>query len=601
VSTIKKLLELLSPLERKRLVKVLGMVIIMALLEMLGVVSILPFMAVLANPDLIYTNTLLSIVFTTFNFQSTQSFLFTLGLLVFIFLVISLSFKAVTIYIQLRFTMMLEHSIGKRLVEGYLHQPYSWFLNRNSADLNKVILSEVSNVVNSGMLPLMNLIAYGGVVSALLILLIFINPVTTFVVFIILGVAYGLIFKYVRRSLARIGKEHVEANQERFIAVTEAFGAFREIKVGGLEHIFISRFSEPTKTFASHQATAQVISQLPRFVLEVLAFGGILLIILHLMSQGGNFINILPIVALYVFAGYRLMPALQQIYGASTQLRFVGPALNNLQKDMNSLYRTNKSSESSVLIPKQSIKMTNLNFSYPNMETLALKNINLFIKVPSVIGIVGATGSGKTTIVDLMLGLLEPQSGTLSVDGEQITANNCRAWQRVIGYVPQQIYLTDDSVAANIAFGVNPKQVSQEAVERAAKIANLHDFIVNDLPLGYATKVGERGVRLSGGQRQRIGIARALYHNPRVLILDEATSALDNYTERAFMKSVYNLREELTIIMIAHRLSTIENCDHIFLLENGFVKDEGTFQHLVMNNNFFKQLSAKNNQDHNVK
>jgi len=208
-----------------------------------------------------------------------------------------------------------------------------------------------------------------------------------------------------------------------------------------------------------------------------------------------------------------------------------------------------------------------------------------------MVGFVGSTGSGKTTTVDIILGLLEPQKGSLSVDGQTITALNRRQWQRAIGYVPQHIYLADDSVAANIAFGVNVREIDQQALERAAKIANLHDFVVNDLPQGYATTVGERGVRLSGGQRQRIGIARALYHSPRVLILDEATSALDNLTEQAVMEAVHNLGHEITIILIAHRLSTVRQCDQVYLLERGELKASGTYEELKKHSNHFKQLS----------
>jgi len=209
------------------------------------------------------------------------------------------------------------------------------------------------------------------------------------------------------------------------------------------------------------------------------------------------------------------------------------------------------------------------------------------------VGFVGATGSGKTTTVDVILGLLEPQEGELNIDGEPITAANRRQWQRAIGYVPQHIYLSDDSVAANIAFGVNAKDIDQQAVERAAKIANLHEFVVGDLPQGYATTVGERGVRLSGGQRQRIGIARALYYNPQVLILDEATSALDSLTEQAVMEAVNNLGHDITIILIAHRLSTVRQCDQIYLLERGEVKAQGTFEELTASNLVFRKMATR--------
>jgi ABC-type bacteriocin/lantibiotic exporter with double-glycine peptidase domain len=589
--TIQKLLDLLTPSERKRTYMLLGMILTMALLDTIGVASIMPFMAVLANPELVETNALLYTAYTKLGFTEPRQFLFVLGMLVFVLLVVSLAFKALTTYAQLRFSLMREYSIGKRLVEGYLQQPYSWFLSRHSADLGKTILSEVGDVISNGVIPIMTLIAQGAVATALLALLILIDPKLALIVGMTLATVYTLIFKATRDFLARIGEERVKANQGRFTVVSEAFGASKEVKVGGLEQAFIQRFSSPAQTFARHHATAQVISQLPRFVLEAIAFGGMLLVSLYQMVQSGSFASALPIIALYAFAGYRLMPALQQIYGAVTQLRFAGPAIDALHADLVSLQPEHPNPSQDAISLKKTITLKQIQYWYPNAQQPALKNFSLTISAKSTVGFVGATGSGKTTTVDLVLGLLEAQVGILAVDDQPITAHNRRAWQRAIGYVPQQIYLADDTVAANIAFGMEAKDIDQAAVERAAKIANLHEFVVNDLPKQYQTTVGERGVRLSGGQRQRIGIARALYHTPQVLIMDEATSALDNLTEQAVMEAVHNLGHEITIILIAHRLSTVKACDMIFLLEKGELKAQGTFDELTNSNEHFRAMA----------
>jgi ABC-type bacteriocin/lantibiotic exporter with double-glycine peptidase domain len=541
------------------------------------------------------TNAILKTVYTVssnFGVDTPEQFLFALGIGVFLLLVGSLAFKALTTYVQLRFTLMREYSIGKRLVEGYLHQPYSWFLNRHSADLGKTILSEVSNVTDGGITPTMNLIAQGTVAIALLMLLIVMDPKLALIVGLTLAAVYSLIFRTTSALLARMGTERVKANQERFVVVSEAFGAAKEVKVGGLEYAYIQRFAGPAQTYARYQASAQVISQLPRFALEAIAFGGMLLVMLYLMAQSGGFASALPIIALYAFAGYRLMPALQQVYGALTQLRFSGPALDALHKDLMSLQPTGPYQQQPALPLNQVITLNNIVYRYPNAAIPALKGISLTIPARSTVGLVGATGSGKTTTVDLILGLLDAQEGTLAIDGQPITDHNKRAWQRAIGYVPQQIYLADDTVAANIAFGIEPEQIDQAAVERAAKIANLHEFVTNDLPQGYATTVGERGVRLSGGQRQRIGIARALYHKPQVLILDEATSALDNLTEQAVMEAVNNLGHDITIILIAHRLSTVRQCDQIYLLERGEVNASGTYEELIDSSQQFAAMAG---------
>jgi len=594
---LKKLIDLLTPPERKRAGKLVGMILVMAFADMLGVASILPFMAVLANPELVQTNAVLNTAFTIsrhIGIHTPEQFLFALGVLVFVLLVISLAFKALTTYAQTRFALMREYSIGKRLVEGYLHQPYSWFLNRHSADLGKTILSEVQTVINNGMTPLMTLMAQSTVTLALLILLIIVDPLLALSVGVVLGLAYAGIFAIMSSWLKRLGQARIKANQERFTAVSEAFGAAKEVKVGGLEQAYIQRFATPAEIYAKGQATAQVISQLPRFALEAIAFGGMLLVMLYLMTKSSSFAAAVPIIALYAFSGYRLMPALQQVYKAFTLLRFAGPALDALHQDLMGLQAADVQHGHIKPLPlTQAITLEQVSYRYPNAPQPAVRGIDLTIPAHSTVGFVGATGSGKTTTVDVILGLLEPQEGHLSVDGQPITAANRRQWQRTIGYVPQNIYLADDSVSANIAFGVNAKDIDQEAVERAAKIANLHEFVVNDLPQGYATTVGERGVRLSGGQRQRIGIARALYHNPQVLILDEATSALDNLTEQAVMEAVNNLGHDITIILIAHRLSTVRQCDQIYLLERGEVKASGTYDQITANSERFKALAQR--------
>ena len=595
MQSLKKIFFVLTPRERKHAGLLLLMILIMALLDMIGVASILPFMAVLANPDIVQTNVILNKMFQAsaiFEVENNQQFLFALGVLVFVLLVTSLTFKAITTYVQVRFVQMREYSIGKRLVEGYLHQPYSWFLNRHSADLGKTILSEVSQVIGNGINPLLEVIAKGMVAIALIVLLIITDPKLALIVGLSLGLTYGLIFYFSRSFLNRIGKESLKNNQLRFTVVSEAFGAAKEIKVGGLEKTYVGLFSDSAKCFAQSAASSAIIRQLPRFILEAIAFGGIMLVILYLMAKTGSFNNALPIISLYVFAGYRLMPALQQTYASLTQLTFVGPSLDALTDDIKNLKPFNSNQVQGVFSLNKEITLKKIHYNYPNTSRTALKDINLSITAKTTVGLVGATGSGKTTTVDIILGLLEAQKGILEVDGKIITKQNARAWQRSIGYVPQHIYLSDDTVAANIAFGVERKNINQEAVEKACKIANLDEFIINDLPKNYETTIGERGVRLSGGQRQRIGIARALYHNPEVLILDEATSALDNQTEKAVMDAINNLSKNITIILIAHRLSTVKSCDKIFLLEKGELKNKGTFEELIkVNDNFRKSAN----------
>ena len=589
---LKKLLFILSPEERKKGSLLLLMILLMAAIEVIGVASIVPFMSVLVNPSLIETNFILINLFQFFRgfgIENNQQFLFLLGVMVFIILVGSLIFKAITTYFQIRFNEMVKYNMSKRLVEKYLHQPYEWFLNNHTAELGKTILSEISNICGKGIRPLIELIARGTLSIFLITLLFFTDPKLTLVIGFFIGGIYYSIFFFSKKYLNLIGEENLKLNHLRFKSIMDAFGGSKEVKVGGMEQNFINNFSKPSKIYAANTAFVGILSLMPRYILEATAFGGIILIILYKMSMSGNINAALPIISLYVFAGYRLLPAAQLIYSSFTQLTFTGPSIEKLYSDIKNLDSINLDRDKRLLPLNKKISLNNISYNYPNTSKTALKNISLSIFVKNTIGLVGATGSGKTTVVDIILGLLEAQKGTLEIDGKVINKQNSQSWQRSIGYVPQQIYLSDDTVAANIAFGQDPDDIDKEKVQKASKIASLHDFVIHELPNKYETTIGERGVRLSGGQRQRIGIARALYFNPQVLILDEATSALDNITEKHVMDAINSLGKDKTIILIAHRLSTVKKCNKIFLFEKGELKNEGTFDELINSNENFKK------------
>ena len=591
MQTFKKLLFLLSFHERKRLVVLFILSIISSLLDMIGVASIVPFIAVLSTPSLIETNIILITLFkilNTFGIITIQDFFFTLGTLVFLLLVISLTVKAFLSYLQTHFVQTLEFSIGKRLIEGYLSQPYSWFLSRHSADIGKTILSEVAQIIEYGFQPLIELISKSLLAISLITLLIIFDPKIALTVGLLIGFTYVLIFYFIYNYLNRSGKKRLFHNQLRFSSVSEVFGAAKEVKIGGLEQAYINNFSNSAKIFARSQVSASIIGQLPRYILETIVFGGLLLILLYSIAETGSFNDALPIISLFVFAGYRLMPTIQQIYSSCTQLTYVGPSLNKLYYDLKILKPFNENQDLIILPFNNAITLNNIYYTYPNSTRTVLKDINLTIPTKSTVGFVGATGSGKTTTADIILGLLEPQKGTLEVDGKAITKLNLRSWQKSIGYVPQHIYLSDDTVAANIAFGVEPKDIDQNMVEKVAKIASLHEFVLKELPKKYQTIIGERGVRLSGGQRQRIGIARALYHNPKVLVLDEATNALDPQTEQIVMDAINNLNKDITIIIIAHRLNTVSNCDTIFLFSKGQLIKQGSSKEILKNHTKIK-------------
>jgi len=593
VDTLKKILFLFSFSEKQKLFLLIFLTIIMALTDMIGIASILPFIGLLTNPNLIETNNVISTLYKYGNFNNFYEFIFIIGLVIFVLFILSLIIKTITIYFQLRFGLMREYTISKYLVEGYIKQPYSWFLNQNSSNLSKNILSEVSKVVSGCILPFIELFSQSIVTTVILAMLLFIDFTLTINIALIFGFLYFFIFRIVRKFLDKIGIQRLEANKSRFKLISEIFGGFKEIKLGAFEKYFLKKFSQPAKIYSKNLAYSEITARVPRFVLEAFAFGGMLLITLFLIKSNDNFISIIPIIALYAFAGYRLMPAVQSVYFSYAQIRFSKPALDLLYKDIS--YLKLAISEKQINLKsdfkfKDEIILSNINFSHLNSDKFKLSDINLNIPIKNTIGIVGETGSGKSTIANILLGLLIPDRGFLKIDEKIIDKTNLRSWQKVTGYVPQQIFLTDDTVAANIAFGSTKDEIDYNRLRQVADIANIRDFIENEMPKQYETKIGENGVRISGGQRQRIGIARALYYKPQFLIFDEATSSLDNISEKLIIDSIFNIRNQTTVLMIAHRLSTIKLCQKIYHVSEGKIINSGSFNELLEKDKKFKKM-----------
>ncbi len=586
----------LAPSERRRFLALMGLSVLAGLMEMIGVAAILPFLQVVSDPGIIARNAYLDWVNTTLGFASPHDFSIFLGVMVLVLVLLSLTVRALTMYATTRFGVMRAFSISTRLLDRYLHQPYTWFLSRHSADIGKTVLNEVNTMVGSCILPAMRLIAALVTVVFVGAFLFVVEPAIALGAALVLGGAYGGIYMGLRQLLRRTGQARLVANKKRFHSVQEATGGLKELKMMGLERTFLNRYRPAAYDFARHQARANILSQMPRFLLEGIAISGVVMILLWLMIRdGGNVDQMLPTMGVLAMAALRLLPALQQVFAQLATIRFYTPALENIHEDLTGLAlpsRTEGDAAISVPALTQALELREVEFAYPGTEMSALRGLSLTIPALSTVGIVGGTGAGKTTAVDVILGLLHPDSGTLVVDDVEITPANLRSWQNRLGYVPQHIFLSDGSIAANIAFGLPPEKIDMAEVERAARMASLHDFVLDELPQGYDTHVGERGVRLSGGQRQRVGIARALYHDPDVLIFDEATSALDNLTERAVMDAVHKIGGQKTIVMIAHRLSTVRACDTIFLLDHGQLVAQGSYDDLIAGNETFRRMAV---------
>ncbi len=590
-------LQLLSLRERRQVYLLMPGIVIMACLEVLGIAAISPFLSLVTNPESIQSNGVLSWLYTTFKFQNTQSFVVFMGLVALGLMVTSNLFSLFMNWILVRFAWLRNHSLSQRLLAQYLGKPYSFFLERNTSEMGKNILAEVQQVVNGLLVPGMLMLANLFVVLFILIFLIILNPLRALVVALALGSGYVIVYSLLQRRMARYGDESVQANKGRFQLANEALGGVKEIKLLGRENVFLGNFAKVSRLFSTRMALSEILSNSPRYVLDTIAFGTILTLMIVVYTQDPS--QVIPVVGVYAFAGYRLMPALQQIYRNITKARFHTSVLATVKHDLEATEATFPDRAERLKFEK-GLELANISFKYPTAKTELLKNLSLTVKHNASVAFVGSTGSGKTTIVDILLGLLPPDQGQLLVDGDPINKENLRNWQANLGYVPQTIFLSDGTIAQNIAFGIAQDSLDINAVVKAATIANLHEF-VEMLPDGYNTVVGERGVRLSGGQRQRIGIARALYHDPSVLILDEATSALDNVTEEAVFQAIKNVMGKKTVIMIAHRISTVRECDTIFVLEHGHIVSQGSYQELLASSRHFQALARQGSRDQGAK
>jgi ATP-binding cassette, subfamily B, bacterial PglK len=597
---LKKVLKLLTTRERSRLYLLFGVMVISAIIEVVGIASIMPFLALITEPDLINENDILNRLYTMLNFQSTNRFLIFTGIAVLVILIISNFLVFLTNWGLARFSWMRSHSISIRLLRNYLFQPYSFFLNQNSTLLGKNILSEVQVAVKGVIVPLLEIFSRSIVAIFIFVLLLIVEPILALSSIIILGGAYFLTYRIIKRILLVRGKERYRTNAEKFKAVNEAFGDIKQVKLMGYEKYFIKHFSKPSIENAKNNASAQIIGLVPRYIIEIIAFGGIIIIILYFLIVKGGLGEFLPIVGLFAVSVYRLLPSIQSIFTSVAHIRFNAQGLDSLYEEMFSFkdVKAPSSSGGNKIEPipfKKLLELKNIKYIYPETDKPVIDNLNLKIDVNTSIAFTGSTGAGKTTVANIILGLLRPDSGSLVVDGLEITDDNLSSWQRNLGYIPQDIYLQNNTVMSNITFGIPGDKIDIDSVIRAANIANIHDFIMQELPEQYDTIVGERGVRLSGGQRQRIGIARALYHDPSVLVLDEATSALDGATEYEVFKAIENIAKTKTLIIIAHRLTTIQDCDVIYVMEKGEIVGEGKYDDLMEINKTFRKIAKIQN------
>ena len=572
---IRRVLFLARPYGRAKLAGVFSLSLAQALFQVIGITSIFPFLAIAADPERIRRSHFGTRFLELFPPMENRELLLIAGVIAIAALLASNVVNLVAEYARTRYAHNFGHWLRVRLLRQMASQPYTYFLQRNSGDLLKKVMGDVMNYSSGVLLPLLDSFARGLTAIFLLATLFLVQPVIALSAATVLGAFYVIIF----RVLARKRREANESLRVSFGGsyreAQQLLSGIKPVKIHRAEEHFLTRFARHSAVVAQMNARVPVFSNSPRYLVEPLAFGGLVLAVLLLALKGREFSDILPNVGVMALAGYRLLPSVQLLYGQLTSISSMRNAMDEVYDEFVAA-ETDKSVAPAIhgnaLVParplswKDAITLREVSFRYPGALRPAVDGLCLSISKDSSLGVIGPTGSGKSTLVDLLLGLYQPTAGEILIDGRPLTSALVPSWQATIGYVPQDIFLIDDTIARNVAFGLPDNEIDPARLREACAMAQILEFIEGELPDGFDTKTGERGVRLSGGQRQRIGLARALYHRPSLLVLDEATSALDMATEARLLEALRSLAGKLTMVVAAHRLSAVENCDQLLNL-----------------------------------
>lgn len=596
----KTLLSLFSAKEKWQIFGLFILILFGAVFEALGLSLILSFISILQSPEKIKDIPFFVVFIKSGGVYENNNFLVIASLTVVGIYLLKNIYLTYLSYIQNMFLNNKQYIFSNRLFRAYISGSYLFHLQNNSSTLIRNITGEVGNLFGSVLTPCILFLTEVIVLLSISILLLIVDPISSSISAFCIGFLTIFFYRKVHLKLSLLGLQRQQYAGKMIQAINQGLGGVKESKVLGRESFFVEQYNRSSLGFTRTSQFSQVINQLPRFFIESIAVTSLMLIVISVLLQGRNLTTIIPTLSLFAAAAFRLMPSVNRILSAMTMIRFNSHSvylLANELKELGALSNektpsNNQKGNPSATGLKSSIVLQNVSYQYPGAPECSLNNVSLTISKGSSVGFVGASGAGKTTIVDVILGLLPPTEGQVLVDDQNIH-EDLSAWQRSLGYIPQSIYLCDDTLRGNIAFGIPNTEIREEQILAAVASAQLTE-LVQSLPQGLDTVVGERGVRLSGGQRQRVGIARALYHNPEVLVMDEATAALDNQTEAGVMEAIEKLSREKTIIMIAHRLSTVKNCDRLYFMKNGQIYDSGTYDELCARNREFQRMAQVN-------
>jgi len=583
-------------LERHQKIGVLRMqlvVFLTAFTEVAGVASLGPFMGLISNPDQMYEAGVFGALYQFSGSNTEQEFLMIAGVGVVAILLLSAIVATFALRYIYHFAQRIGAEVASNLFDHYIASDWIFHTQNNSSKLITNVSSECSRVTTGVIVP--TLIMNAKIVTALSIImfLLWVNFLVALIGSLIFGTVYSLIFYLVKTKLGENGQKLTVHQNIRIRTMNEGFGGIKDILLMNRSEEFRKRFRDSSLIYGQAIGTQQTLSEIPKYWVELLAFGTMVLLVLFLLiTADGNFSVIVPTLAMFAMASYKLIPLFQQIYFYMSGIKFSQSALDSISVDLK-LWQKNlaqTSTPSSLMPESYELELDNISFQYPSKENLVTSNISLKIPENHMIGFVGPSGSGKSTLIDIILGLLAPKSGDLRIGGIKVTKENVFILQRLVGYVPQNLYLGDASIKSNIAFGLKEADIDEDKVISACQQSQLLDFVLT-LPEGLETIIGEKGVQLSGGQKQRIAIARALYRDPKILVLDEATSSLDGLTEKRIMESIYKLASDITVLIIAHRLNTVKECDMIYYIHEGKIIDQGNYDGLMQSNSHFKELS----------
>lgn len=544
-------------------------------LELAGVTAIMPFINVVMNPDSIQKTWYLKWVYDKFNFKNVNDFIILLSAILIIIYIAKNLYLCLMYNMQYHFTYNNQRIIACRMLNCYMKQPYSFHRVHTSSDLMRNVSTDTERMFQ-GVLSIIQLITEICVCFALGIFLFIKDKTITIGVGIIMAVLLIAFSRGFKGYITRIGLENRKYAARITKWLQQSFGGIKETKILEREAYFLEQFDYNYKKSAMYDRKYRFLQVAPRPVMEMICVTALMAVIIFKLNRGTSSAYFVSTLSVFAIAAFRLMPSVNRITNYMSVLMFTRPSIDSVYHDIKEVDDLEKTlnyedKNSPALVLREAIHIRNLSFAYPDADTNVISEINFDILKNQSVAFIGPSGAGKTTLADIILGILEPTAGEVRVDDENIQ-NHMSAWHKNIGYIPQSIYLVDDTIRNNIAFGIPKGQIDDEKIEKAIKEAQLMEFI-SGLEKGLDTEIGESGVRLSGGQRQRIGIARALYNDPQVLILDEATSALDNETEKAVMEAINRLAGNKTLIIIAHRLTTIKNCDVIYEVKDGSVKE----------------------------